>query len=244
MSGDNQIRTRRALNSLQYETNGKNIVGLSANHKSNQIVNPKQALFEQTNQKLSKLKRRTSISLPDINIMSSFGDSNNLNKSATSTPNKRAQRQLTSSKSNISIIHEEKENPNYVKNKATKMKKIETKISSKLAANKALKDTEIKSKEISVQCNKTEEDMVFGDSVNGTDYWRLIAHKRSRALDDTQKENSTLHKDIEDLNDKNEVIRENIKELLELINEYKEIQKSMLEEEDDNDEADSGFDLA
>ena len=36
--------------------------------------------------------------------------------------------------------------------------------------------------------------------------------------------NFKLHKDIEDLNDKNEVLRENIKELLELINEYKEIQ--------------------
>lgn len=191
MSGENQVRTRRALNILQYDTNGKNIVGLSSNHKTNQIANSKQALFE-TNQKLSKLKRRTSISLPDINVMSNFGDSNSLNKSATSTPNKKAQRQLTSSKSNISIIVEEKENPNYVKSKLTKMKKIEAKICSKLSANKALKESEIKSKEISIQCNKVEEDMVFGDSVNGTDYWRLIAHKRCKALDDTHKENSMV----------------------------------------------------
>jgi len=239
------IRTaRKALNSLQYEPNGRTIVG--NNHSSNQLTNTKQALLE-TNEKLSKLKKRNSISLPDINLISSFNDENQLNKSATSTPNRKGMRKLAASKSNISIIMEEKENPNFMKAKFEKMKSIEAKIAKKLAATKTLTKqvASVETKEMSIQCSKAEEDMLFGESVEGTGYWRLIAIKRFNAIGETKKENAELHAGIEMLNEKNERLRENIKELYELINQYKEIQKAALEAEDvENDVEDSGYDVA
>ena len=48
-------------------------------------------------------------------------------------------------------------------------------------------------KEIAIQCNKSEEDMLFGDSVEGTNYWKLIAHKRLKALLESNKENSEVN---------------------------------------------------
>lgn len=236
--------TRRALNCLQYEPNGKNIVGLSSNHKSNQIVNPKQALLE-TNDKLSKLKKRNSISLPDITLFANFNEEDSLNKSATSTPSRKNIKKISASKSNISIIYEDKENPNLMKAKLEKMKSMESKISKKLAINKALTQEikAIEQKEMSIQCNKAEEDMVFGDSVKGTDYWRLIAHKRLNALDETREENVKLHSDIEKLHEKNESLRQNIKELYEVINHYKELQRQAIEAEESDEVDDSGYDL-
>lgn len=235
---------RRALNCLQYEPNGKNIVGLSSNHKSNQLVNTKQALLA-ADDKLNKLKKRNSISLPDITIFGNFNDEDSLNKSATSTPCRKTMKKISASKSNISIIYEDKENPNLVKAKLEKMKNMESKINRKLAMSKALKEEIIKveQKEMSIQCNKAEEDMIFGDSVKGTDYWRLIAHKRLSALAETKKENLTLHTTIEKLNEKNESLRQNIKELYEVINQYKELQKQAIEAEESDEVDDSGYDL-
>ncbi len=89
---------------------------------------------------------------------------------------------------------EEKENPNYMRARLEKMKGMEAKIGKKLAATKAIAKevAKIEMKEMSVQCNKSEEDMLFGDSVKGTDYWRLITHKRFNALVDTKKQNSLV----------------------------------------------------
>ncbi len=53
-----------------------------------------------------------------------------------------------------------------------------------------------------------------------------------------------LHSCIENLNKKNEELRQNVKELYELIDQYKELQRAALEEAEENDEVDdSGFDL-
>jgi len=99
-------------------------------------------------------------------------------------------------------------------------------------------------KEIAIQCNKSEEDMLFSDSVEGTNYWKLIALKRVKALLESNKENAELHKSIESLDKKNESLRQNIKDLYELIAEYQEIKKSLVELTNSEDnEDDSGYDL-
>jgi hypothetical protein len=138
------------------------------------------------NEKLTKLKKRTSISLPDINSYCDIKDANSLNKSATSTPNKTAfVKQISVSKSNISVIFEEKENPNHILN-------MEKQASVEAVTNVRPKTKVVEYKEMSIQCNKGEEDMVFADSVCGTDYWRLIAHKRSKALVESKMENKLV----------------------------------------------------
>lgn len=53
-----------------------------------------------------------------------------------------------------------------------------------------------------------------------------------------------LHSCIEGLNKKNEELRQNVKELYELIDQYKELQRAALEEAEEHDAVDdSGFDL-
>lgn len=241
-----EIRPRKALNCLQYnDSNIKSIVGLSNQSlKTNQSMDPKKALLSDTNEKLNKLKKRNSISLPDINLLLN-GESLS-GKSSTRTPTSKPMKKMTASKSNISVIYEDKENPKLMRAKLDKMKNMENKIGRKLAVNKALREAvqAVQTSEMSVQCNKAEEDMVFGDSVRGTDYWRLIAYKRNDALVETQAENKMLHSCIESLNKKNEDLRQNIKELYELIDQYKELQRAALEEAEENDAVDdSGFDL-
>ena len=138
------------------------------------------------NEKLNKLKKRTSISLPDINSYCDLKDANLLNKSATSTPHKNLLiKQISTPKNNISIILEEKENPNYMLNSDKLLSNM-----NKSKEAKKLKNVEYKS--ASIQCNKAEEDMVFADSVEGTSYWRLIAHKRHAAFLASNKENTQV----------------------------------------------------
>lgn len=240
------IRTaRRALNSLQYDSNGRTTGGLNTTPNT---LNSKQAFYE-TNEKLNKLKKRNSISLPDINLMmNNLSESDSLNRSATSTPNKGIMKKshASKSKSNISVILEEKENPSNMRAKLEKMKSMEMRIGHKLIATKAMakKAAAIEGKEVAIQCNKSEEDMVFGDSVKGTDYWRLIAHKRFNAFVDTKAQNQELHARVMSVNEHNEALRESIKELYELISQYKEIQKSFLEAEEEIEGVeDSGYDV-
>ena len=148
----------------------------------------------ETNEKLNKLKKRNSISRPDINLLLNFNNSDSLNKSTASAPSNKTTKKISSSKSNISIIYEDKENPNLMKAKLEKMKSMENKIGRKLAVNKALREAiKVQHTEAAVQCNKAGEDMVFGDSVKGTGYWRLIAYKRHNALIETQKENKMVN---------------------------------------------------
>jgi hypothetical protein len=238
---------RRALNCLQNDSNGRTTGGLSNINTPNKLTS-KQSFYE-TNEKLNKLKKRNSISLPDINLMmNNLSDCDSLNRSATSTPCKGMKNSQTSkSKGNISVILEEKENPSYMRAKLEKMKSMEMKIGHKLIATKAIakKIAKPESREVSIQCNKSEEDMLFGDSVKGTDYWRLIAHKRFNAMLDTKAQNKELHAKVMSVNEHNEALRESIKELYELISQYKEIQKSFLEAEEELDGVeDSGYDVA
>lgn len=227
MNNDDQsviMRPRRALNCLQHSPNGKSVVGVSPRKSNRKKVN-----FDGSN----SLKRRTSISLPDICAYANSKDASNLNKSATSTPHKikisSAVTPIKFAKTNISIIVEEKENPNYCM--TSSVEKLEPSIKKK------------EFNEIGIQCNKSDEDMLFGDSVEGTNYWKLIALKRVNALLESKKENADLHKSIESLDKKNDTLRKNIKDLYELIAEYQEIQKMVdLAKSEENDQ-DSGYDL-
>lgn len=227
MNSDEQnviVRTRRALNCLQHSPNGKSVVGISPRKSNRKKVN-----FDGSN----SLKRRTSISLPDICSYVNSKDASNMNKSATSTPHKvkisSSVTPIKFSKTNISIIVEEKENPNYCMTSSNEI-------------TETIKKKEFK--EIAIQCNKSEEDMLFGDSVEGTNYWKLIAHKRLKALLESNKENSELHMSIESLDKKNESLRQSIKDLYELIAEYQEIKKSLVDLANSEDnEDDSGYDL-
>ncbi len=119
--------------------------------------------------------------MPDICSYANSKDASNLNKSATSTPHKvkisSAVTPIKFSKTNISIIVEEKENPNYC-------------MTSGIENTESIKKKEFK--EIAIQCNKSEEDMLFSDSVEGTNYWKLIALKRVKALLESNKENAEV----------------------------------------------------
>lgn len=178
MSKDDNVmvKTRRALNCLQHSPNGKSIVGISPRKTTNR----KKVVYDSS--ETNNLKRRTSISLPDICSYANAKDANNLNKSATSTPHKVKVNTTTTpikfSKTNISIIIEEKENPNYC------------------FAHSVVEKSELNNKketrEIAIQCNKSEEDMLFSDSVEDTNYWKLIALKRVKALLESKEENSQV----------------------------------------------------
>ena len=118
-------------------------------------------------------------------------------KSAASTPNKSTKSTNTSTptkikKKNISIIFEdrEKENPNYAFNlKAEKCLSNETLNNTKQrASEKTIKNVEYK--EMGIQCNKMDEDLLLSDNVEKTNYWKLLAHKRYKCLIESLNENS------------------------------------------------------
>ena len=81
---------------------------------------------------------------------------------------------------------------------------------------------------IGVQCSKLDEDLLMGveDSQTSNYFWKITALKRREALNDVNKENRGLDADIGRLNGENESIREEIKELLELLDEANSIKVS------------------
>lgn len=191
-SQENGVRTRRALNSLQYSPNGKDIAGMAT---SSAKLQTKKGLYECRNSTNVRngLKKRTSISLPDI------CGSNQTSKSITSTPTKNHRTTSTSTtptkiaRKEImgSVIQEEKENPNINFGD----KKASDRISVKEKQNK--RENLSKFKEISIQCNKSDEDMLLNSNVEGTPYWKLLAHKRFRSLVEAEKENDQVDKFFE-----------------------------------------------
>lgn len=170
------VRTRRALNSLQFSPNGKDISTLttsSAKVKTKKGLNERKFSNNVRNNSTNGLTKRTSISLPDI------CGTNKALKSINSTPNKN-QTKIES------FIKEEKENPNLINDKKPTSKSL-----FKDKQNKH-KENLLKCKEISIQCNKSDEDMLLSSSVEGTPYWKLLAHKRLRCLLETQEENDKV----------------------------------------------------
>ena len=141
------------------------------------------------NNVINKLRKRTSLSLPDICSINNEKCSS-MNKSALSTPSKSS---LTPSKlsrnqtSNISVIVEEKENPNFALNANQENFKCEELISGKQGKEEF--KTFI---EVGIQCNKSDEDMLMSQTVHDTCYWKLMAHKRYQALIQASKENSAV----------------------------------------------------
>lgn len=181
------IRTRRALNSLQYSPNGKDIAGITT---SSAKIQTKKGLYEckNTTNVRNGLKKRTSISLPDIcgtnqtiKSITSTPTKNHRTTSSSTTPTKMARKNITDS-----VIQEEKENPN--------LHFGDKKYSDKLAPKDKQHKTEnlTKFKETSIQCKKSDEDMLLNSTVEGTPYWKLLAHKRFRSLIETEKENENV----------------------------------------------------
>jgi hypothetical protein len=150
----------------------------------------------------SNFKKRNSISLPDI--CATLQQQQQLEqsiKSITSTPSKlrtsstvntpSSKSNINRVRNNISIIIEEKENPNsiLVSNLNEKSAKLQQKLKSIAVQYPKLK-TECT--EIEIQCNKGEEDMLMSETVENTPYWRLLAHKRYKCWTETQIENSMV----------------------------------------------------
>ncbi|CAF1085261.1 unnamed protein product [Brachionus calyciflorus] len=239
---ENGVRTRRALNSLQYSPNGKDIAGLTT---SSAKVQTKKGLFESKNSNNVRngLKKRTSISLPDIcgtnqalKSLTSTPCKNHRTTSTSTTPTKIPRKEVIES-----VIQEEKENPNVIMNDKKNGEKVTLK-------DKQIKNREnlTKFKEISIQCNKSDEDMLLSISVEGTPYWKLLAHKRLRCLIETEKENEKLNESIADLDKINDDLRERNNHLYGALKEYNEIKKQLLEsieecDEEDDEENDSGY---
>jgi len=73
-----------------------------------------------------------------------------------------------------------------------------------------------------------------------------MAHKRLKCLLETEFENAEISKILDELNNKNEVLRSKNDSLNKLMNEYDEIRKMMLEstQNDDEEYEDSGYDVS
>ena len=188
MSQSTGVRTRKALNDLQYCSNGKDIIGLSPRKTNNLPLKTK--MVETDNPKLTKMKKRTSISLPDI--AGTIYNEKKMDKppksaTVTSTPNKTKRASTTTTptkfnKKDISIIIEEKENPGYFINSSKVVEAVKPAVE--------LKKAEVK--EFGVQCNKGDEDMLFNDNIDDTCYFKLLAHKRCKAQAETLEENKEV----------------------------------------------------
>jgi len=212
MSQKTPLKSRKALNTLQYSPNGKDIVGLSPRKFQSSKLDLKTASIfavdtsHKSTSSAKPLKKRASISLPDICSTASMP--NPANKSATSTPHKN---KLTSSKSNvngiaqllktkksnISIIVEEKENPNVVLSLSSEKLALLQQQQQNKANLKGAKEKQSKKVkefvEISVQCNRDVEDMLMSESVEGTVYWKLQTHRRFKAVLETELENKQVN---------------------------------------------------
>jgi len=245
-------RSRKALNDLQFASNGKGIVG-----KVNQFNDSRKNLEDTPlNPKLCKTNKRNSISLPDIASTGSLCNTalSETIKSAACTPNKSKKATNTSTpskshmkKNNISIIFEdrEKENPNFTFNMKLE-KSLHNELLLSARKEKATgKKKQVECKEIAIQCNKMDEDMLLNEEVDTTNYWKLLAHKRFKCLTNSLNENKQLNLDLTELDQKNGDLRDQIKKYTKLLEQSQEITKAIMEsiECEDSDEVDdSGYD--
>lgn len=244
-NGSVGLRTRRALNSLQYSPNGRDIVGLSPRKSNNTAVQSKLGFEDSKPAPFVKMSRRTSISLPDFHADGSLKPLKSTAVTVTSsTPLRGAKGAVAGGKGSpsklklrmkneISIIAEEKENPNY---------SLLSSSTVNLAEKPAVKSTTYS--EMAVQCDKLNEDIVTSDVVPPV-YWKMLAHKRYSALRETKRENVDLNSLIDELNDKNEATRMRIKELEDNLERFEEIKaqalkmaEEELEDEDSDDDED------
>jgi hypothetical protein len=183
---------RKALNDLLYSPNKKESIGVS----------------NRNDLKSNHLKKRTSISLPDIcsQALNSNTFNSSFNRSEASTPNKSSSFKSANTpalklnkRNNISVILEEKENPNLAfgihldKNLKGSISKLEKLASSDECLVSVKKEKKVEYKETGIQCNKGQEDMLFSESVDNTPFWKLMAHKRLKCLIKTELENSEVN---------------------------------------------------
>jgi len=242
MSQDDQrlsVRSRRALNSLQYSPNGRDVVGLSPRklRLTNKLdLASKHDLKSSNSSPLTKNTPK-SISLPDISsrvktIRSStsiiFGSAA-ITKTSTPHQNKtlkssespvKSAAQANKTRKNISVILEEKENPNFVLGDAESKSK---------AINRG------KNKNSGIQCNLIDELMLTGDSLDETPYWKILAHKRLAALVEAQEETNHVNREIRELHEKNESLRKKIANFKKIIKEFDEMKSELLEAIDNDD---------
>lgn len=192
MSQDDQklsVRSRRALHCLQYSPNGKDVVGLSPRK-------PRLGLQKKVDANIMNsplTKGRTSISLPDMSLKSISSKAPTIRTLMASTPVRNDAKTASvssstalatapvgkssssgSSRKNISVIIEEKENPSLATERTVSINAARVKPA--------------KLKSVDVQCDLVDELMVTGADVNGTPYWKLMAHKRFAALLETDNE--------------------------------------------------------
>lgn len=190
--------TRRALNDLQYSPNGKTIAGIQMSPRKYieaDPLKPGRILFDNnlnTSQLNRPLKKRTSISLPDI-----CSTAKSLSVSQVSTPSKSKTTStqntpFKSGRKDISIILEEKENPNSTFH-LDKNSICYGSYKNLTKLRETIKEEKAESKECSIQCNKSDEDMLLSDNVDSTPYWRLLTYKRFKCLQETLKENHEVN---------------------------------------------------
>ena len=119
-----------------------------------------------------------------------------------STPNKHKNAANTSTpskshlkKKNISIIFEdrEKENPNYTFNlKLEKTLNNELLLSAKKEKTSE-KKSDVERQEVAIQCNKMDEDLLLSETVEKTNYLKLLAFKRFKCLSESLNENKQVN---------------------------------------------------
>lgn len=238
---------------------------------SAKVILKKQNNNNNVNNKL-KLKynggrRRNSISLPDIHQSSLCGgdgkvelkkhhQQRNCSPSFGKKTSAITCSSLTTSTSIVTVI-EEKENP-HLQNQASSRRQ-QKKSKAKIEKPKVEKPMPPVQCSVSVQCNKQDEDMLFADSVEDTPYWKLAALKRFDAWLSGERENENLNDEIAAKDKENGKLRARNEHLDQLLNEYENIRKLMLEstqndgklsddeeddEDDEDEEQDSGLNIS
>jgi hypothetical protein len=81
---------------------------------------------------------------------------------------------------------------------------------------------------IGIQCSKSDEEILTSNK-SSSDYWHSMILKRKTALADTIAENSRLHDCIDLMSHENESLREECKELLEMVDELNLIKVSQID---------------
>lgn len=274
--------SRKALNNLQTSPNGKSVVCGSSSTQTTKIFQDENENAKGTGTKTistMKLKqstlmfkapmkmkqqsnsidvdcntkkqqihhhkgRRNSISLPDIHA-----SCENVIKKSMTTPKSKSESLKQAPKI------EEKENPNFQTRQPRQQKTDVLQQSIAIVEVPKASKVEKTFQTASIQCNKLDEDMLFADSVDSTPYWKQVALKRFEAWCVAEKENECLNTDIAVKDKDNEKARAQNEHLNELLNDYEDIRKMMLEStqndgKDSDDDCenseveDSGYDVS
>lgn len=192
---------------------------------------PKSISLPDISSRVKTIRSSTSIIFGSAAITKTSTPHQNKTLKSSDSPVKNAA-QANKTRKNISVILEEKENPNFVLGDAESKSKvrlirnsydsgINLKYNMLFFVYKAINRG--KNKNSGIQCNLIDELMLTGDSLDETPYWKILAHKRLAALVEAQEETNHVNREIRELHEKNESLRKKIANFKKIIKEFDEM---------------------